>query len=369
MNLSAALRDALVSAIDTAATEFIFLTDTTPPAAGGPLIVYMNQAMLQAFGYAEADVIGRNPAMFWGPQTDMDAVRELRRSISEHRTSGGEYAAYDRNGSIIWVRFSGRILHIEGLPAHWIAIGSDITQSRLQLRQIQELSEFRGDLIAMLAHDFGGPLTVVSGFAELLLEVGEGAVPSAERADILRTIRREAQRLANVAIDTLTVSRMEFEHLTIRRQPFDVVELLHEIVDLYTDRGVIALHSPVTLSINADRLRIRQALDNLVGNAVKYSPNETPVVVDCRLDHGEVVIAVRDEGIGIPVEQLHSIFERYTRGSNARAKGIPGTGFGLYLAEAIVRHHGGRIEAESTLDAGSTFTLRLPCEAQVTPAA
>lgn len=362
VSISAAMRDALINAIDEAATEFVFLTDATPPSGGGPLIVYMNQAMLNAFGYAESEVVGRNPSMFWGAQTDTGVIRELRRGISEHRESGAEFAAYRRDGAMMWVRFRGRVLHVEGAPAHWIAIGSDITESRRQFEQIKELSEFRSDLIAMLAHDFGGPLTAVSGFAELLLEVGEGAVPPAERADMLRTIRREAQRLANVAMDTLTVSRMEFEHLTITREPFDLVQLLHEIVDLYADRGAIVLHVPAFLFINADRRRIRQALDNLVGNAVKYSPNQAPVIVDCALFPDEVAIAVRDQGIGIPPEQLRTIFERYTRGSNARANGIPGTGFGLYLADAIARHHGGSIEVQSTLDAGSTFTLHVPVQ-------
>ncbi|MFN2450064.1 MAG: PAS domain S-box protein, partial [Candidatus Baltobacteraceae bacterium] len=177
------MRDALSSAIDEAATEFVYLADMTPPADGGPLIVYMNRAMLDAFGYAEAEVIGRNTAMFWGPQTDKRAIRELRTSVLEHRECGGEYAAYCRDGSIMWARFRGRVLHVEGAPTHWIAIGSDITQSRRQLEQIEELSKFRSDLIAMLAHDFGGPLTAVSGFADLLLELGDDEISNAERAD------------------------------------------------------------------------------------------------------------------------------------------------------------------------------------------
>ncbi len=360
MGISSAIRDALTRAIDEAATEFVYLTDATPSADGGPLIVYMNRAMLEAYGYEESDVVGHNSAMFWGPQTDKNALRELRRNIREHRESGGEYATYRRDGSVLFVRFRGRVLHVEGAPAHWIAIGSDITEARRQREQIEELSQFRMDLIAMLAHDFGGPLTAVSGFAELLLDVGEGVVSSSVRDDMLRTIRREVQRLANFATDTLTVSRMESEHLTITPETFNVAALLREIADLYSGRGVVALHVPAGLTMYADRARMRQALDNLVGNAIKYSPNQTPVVVDCTLKNGEVIIAVRDNGIGIPSGQLEVIFERYARGSNARANGIPGTGFGLFLAQAIVGHHCGRIDVQSTPGHGSTFSVHVP---------
>lgn len=365
MDIPVAMRDALSRAIDEAATDFVFLTDACPIGEGGPHIIYVNQAMLRAFGYESAAVVGKSPSVFWGPETDMEAVARLRSTIGQLREAGGEFAAYRRDGSMLWVHFRGKMLELDGMPAHWIALGCDITEMRRQCAQIAELSRFQGDLIAMLAHDFRGPLTAVAGFAELLIE--NAGLSSPERSEMLSTIRREAQRLANFAADTLTVSRMESESLTIVPLRFDLAQMVREVADLYADRGVLALHLPESLEVEADPARMRQVIDNLIGNAVKYSAPDSPVVVELATDEADVLtFAVRDRGIGIPADEVAHVFERYARASNARAKGISGTGFGLYLCEAIIRHHGGRIDVQTRLNEGSTFTVRMPRRAAST---
>lgn len=347
----------LAAAVDEAATEFIFLADDTPVEAGGPLIAYMNRPMLDAFGYTLRDVEGRSPSIFWGPQTDRAAVARLRSQLARREEAGDEFAAYRSDGSTLWVRFRGKVLNIDGRPRCWIAIGSDITHERQQRAQLQEAVQFKTDLVAMLAHDFRGPLASIAGFAELLEIDG---VAEEERAAMLGTIQREARRLANFASDTLTVARMETEGLTIARERFDLVALTEEIADLYVQRRSIRLRAPAGLVIDADRERLGQVLDNLIANAIKYSPEGSPVEVDVRDDDGSVEIRVRDRGIGIPPAEVGDIFKRYVRGSNARKAGIGGTGFGLYVVEAVVRRHGGSIEVESEPGAGSTFTVRLP---------
>ena len=358
MPIPAALREALNRAIDEVASDFVFLTDATPLEAGGPLIQYANQSMLRTFGYRADEVIGKSASMFWGPQTDMEAVSRLRSTIARYGESGGEFAAYRRDGTIVWVHFRGRPLEVDGFPRHWIALGMDITESRHQCEEIARLSQVQRDLVAMLAHDFRGPLAAISGFAELLLEAD--AVDGPQRDDMLKTIYREAQRLANLAADTLTISRMERESPAIVPARFDLAQTIRDIADLYAERGVVALHLPRSLEIEADPLRMRQVVDNLIGNAVKYSPAGSPVVVEARANAGAVTIEVRDRGIGIPPAEISQIFGRYARASNARASGIPGAGFGLYLAQTIVRAHGGRIEVRSAPGEGTAFTVHVP---------
>lgn len=348
----------LSRAIDEVATHFVFLADATPPELGGPYITYMNRPMLDAFGYELRDVLGKNPSMFWGPQTDMDAVRQLRNDIARYRTASGEFLAYRRDGTEFWVRFQGKVLGAAGRPETWIAIGRDITNEHRQRVENAQLAQFKNDLIAMLAHDFRGPLTAIAGFAELMEEVAD--LEADERRDMLRTIQREAKRLANFAADTLTVARLETDGLTMVNEPFDLAEAAREVLDLYAAREGIALESPAQLPICADRARLQQVLDNLLSNAIKYSTAGSPIEVTLRAGEHEAVIAVRDNGIGIPPEDMPLIYERYARGANARSRGISGTGFGLYVVEAIVRHHGGRIEVESAVNQGTAFTVHIP---------
>src|SRR5262249_52013546 len=105
---------------------------------------------------------------------------------------------------------------------------------------------------------------------------------------------------------------------------------------------------------------IHQVMDNLIGNAIKYSPNGEPVDVSVKREGDEIVVTISDRGIGVQDTELASLFSRFARGSNARRLGITGTGFGLYLAQPIAEKHGGSIAAESQEGKGSTFTVRLP---------
>ena len=348
----------LARAIDEVATDFVFLADATPPELGGPFITYMNRPMLDAFGYALRDVLGKNPSMFWGPHTDLDAVRQLRTNIGLYREACGEFLAYRRDGESFWVQFRGKVLGAPGRPETWIAIGRDITAERRQRIENAQLVQFKTDLIAMLAHDFRGPLTAIAGFAELMEEADDLA--AADRHDMLRTIQREAKRLANFAGDTLTVARLETDGLTMVHESFDLVEAAREVLDIYAAREGIEFEAPPHLALCADRARLQQVLDNLLSNAIKYSGAAASIRVSVRADGGEAILAVRDSGIGIPPEDMPLIFQRYARGGNARSRGISGTGFGLYVVDAIVRHHGGRVEVESAAGQGTAFTVRIP---------
>ena len=116
--------------------------------------------------------------------------------------------------------------------------------------------------------------------------------------------------------------------------------------------------------VGGDASRLRQVLENLIGNAIKYSPGGEPIEVSLRARHGGVELTVRDRGIGIPEDERGKLFGRFARASNARALGIGGTGFGLYLSKTIVELHGGTIDVESVEGHGSTFRIFVPCRPQ-----
>lgn len=223
---------------------------------------------------------------------------------------------------------------------------------------VVELNQVKADLIAMLAHDFKGPLTSIVGFAQVL---AEDPKLDAQSRQFLDTITQNAMRLSNLASDTLSLSRLESSDFSLVRQSVDIVELVRDIAATLSERRQIDVKIDAEEAlVNGDVQRIGQVLENLIGNAIKYSPNGEPVSVTVRLDDGWVEIAVRDRGIGIPQAELTNLFSRFARGSNARRLGITGTGFGLYLARLIVEKHAGTIGVESVENKGSTFIVRFP---------
>jgi signal transduction histidine kinase len=185
----------------------------------------------------------------------------------------------------------------------------------------------------------------------------------------LRIINSKADSLNQLINDMLDVSRIERGELLLQREPFDLSQLVSEVV------GYQALvheefefnHELATqpVTINGDRQRIEQVLTNLIENAAKYSGNSRKVEVSTEtrgLDEGEgeAVISVKDHGVGIPAHEQQRVFERFFQATNATSAHRSGLGLGLYITQGIVARHGGRMWLESAVGDGSTFYVALP---------
>ena len=227
-------------------------------------------------------------------------------------------------------------------------------------RALAESNSFKDDLMAMFAHDFKGPLTVISGFSELMLDTNDAEVKrSAE------TIVEQTKRLAKLSDDALALAATQSAGFSLQRSPSDITEFVRSIaVPLDRDQErivIVAPEEPVVVSY--DRSRLRHVVDNVVGNALKYSTG--PVTIVVALAGEEAHVSVSDRGIGIPVAERAFVFARFGRGTNARSRGISGSGVGLYIAKKIVDVHGGRLDVDSVENEGSTFTLVLPVDPDV----
>jgi hypothetical protein len=223
---------------------------------------------------------------------------------------------------------------------------------------VLQLHQLKNDLIALLAHDIKGPLTSIIGFAELLEEAyleGEAAT------DAARTIHSNADRLAALANDMLALSRVERGELEIADNRVDLVEVVQKAIEPLRGERTIEWSTELSSGdVRGDEQRLIQVFDNLLRNAIKYSPNGEPVRVDLKREGQSVVIAIADRGIGIPDEELGRLFDRFSRGSNARKAKISGTGIGLFIVKMIVERHGGDVSVASKLGEGSRFEVRLP---------
>jgi PAS domain S-box-containing protein len=222
---------------------------------------------------------------------------------------------------------------------------------------VLELNQTKSDLIAMLAHDFRGPLTSIVGFADLTGEVGE---LSEEQRDFLETIKGSAMQLSELATDTLTLSRLERNEVTLQLTETDLAELIGSIVAQQKDRRNVELSVEGDAHVTGDEDRLRQVFANLIDNAIKYTPDGPDPRVGISGDGDSVTVTIGDFGIGIPAGEISRVFDRFSRASNARRLRISGTGFGLFLTKQLVQLHGGTIAVESEEGRGSTFTVVLP---------
>jgi signal transduction histidine kinase len=230
-----------------------------------------------------------------------------------------------------------------------------------RVRAHEEAARLKDDFISAAAHDLKTPLTTLVAQAQFLERRAE-TEPSAP-ADLpgLQRIVREAKRLSALVLELLDASRLEQGKLVGEREPVDLVELARDVSlrDSYQGRRItVSAEAPVIGSY--DPRRIGQVLENLVENAVKYSPDGSEVRVDVTQRDGRALIDVSDKGIGIPPDDLPQIFERFHRASNVDDRRFAGMGLGLFICKGIVEQHGGRIWVESRVGAGTTFHVALP---------
>lgn len=238
------------------------------------------------------------------------------------------------------------------------ALAASLDELEQQRSALLQSNALKSDLIATLAHDIKGPLTSIIGFAELL---EEGYLEGTDATDAARTIRSNAQRLSTLASDILALSRVEHGELEIADDRVNLCEILQHVVDEARGEREIAFDAAdVPAHVRGDGERLRQAFDNLVRNAIKYSPGGEAVRVDVEERDGAFHVCVIDRGIGIPPDEMGKLFARFGRASNARKSKIAGTGVGLFIVKTIVERHGGSVAVESTLGNGSTFTVSLP---------
>lgn len=232
-----------------------------------------------------------------------------------------------------------------------------------QNSRLRDLDELKTQFLATASHELRTPLTSIVAFVELIRGEEQGLTPDGE--GFLDIIQRNAEKLIRLVGDLMMLSRLESGVIRLDLAPVSIPEVAREAV-LTASAG--AAEQDVELEIaaedgpamQADRHRLMQLLDNLISNAVKFTPAGGRVAVTVSHDGAAWRIDVADSGIGIPPGEQDKLFDRFFRAANARKAALPGTGLGLSVVKTITDLHGGRIEVDSTLGSGSTFRVYLP---------
>ncbi len=243
-----------------------------------------------------------------------------------------------------------------------VVVLRDVTTER-------EAERMKDEFFALVSHELRTPLTSIIGYLELLGEEAHDAdradPAAAQRAQFLGVVDRNARRLLRLVGDLLFVAQVEAGKLSLEEGEVDLEAVVHESVEA---AGPRAAHGGVELVLEAepvavcrgDRDRLAQALDNLVSNAIKFTPDGGRVTVRLVQEGEDAVLEVQDTGIGIAQDDLRRLFERFFRTGRATSAAIPGVGLGLTIAQAIVQGHQGQISVSSEDGKGTTFRIRLP---------
>jgi PAS domain S-box-containing protein len=318
-------------------------------------------------GYTAEEITGRSYEMFFTPEDR--ATEKPRRLLARASAEGrvqDEGWHVRRDTTRFWADTVITALHDDtGVLRGYAKVTRDMTERKMADAEHQAF-------IATLTHDLRNPLATISGLAQVLRrQAGSGSLTPDRLARRATAIEEASTRVVARLDELLDAVRLgQGQTLPLLRAPADLVELARRAVaahQLTTEVHHLRLELRVaTLVGEWDRARLERVLDNLLGNALKYSPDDGEIVVTVSREHDAAgqwaVFSVRDQGMGVPASDVPYIFERYRRASNIQ--GIPGSGIGLFAVRQIVEQHGGSVTVDSVEGEGSTFTVRLPLAAE-----
>ncbi len=230
---------------------------------------------------------------------------------------------------------------------------------------LEAANETRTNFLSMISHELRTPLTIITGFAEYLSANVEETLTD-QQMQYVEVMQRNGQQLSRLVDDLLDVARVESGRFEMNRVQLDVGDLVRSVIKDF--EAVVAqksqrIHADVSSTaarMSGDRERLTQVVSNLIGNASRYSDDESEIELRAWAEGGWYLFEVKDHGIGISEDDVSKIFHSFYRAPELKSQNVPGTGLGLVIARSIIEMHGGSVSVESEYGVGSTFRLRLP---------
>lgn len=341
-------------------------------------VAFLNPRAEELFKVRAPDWLGRDASDFY---------RTLAKNSAEGEVLAGRLERQaDRAGAMPRLEFALRVPHERIVEAKWFALrGEGVTLTRKvgdanasgndeskgksygviwrDVTHDKQVEEMKAQLLSTVSHELRTPLASIKGFASTLLR-DDVRWDEATQREFLRIIEEESNRLEELIDHLLDMSQVEAGALRIQREPVQLRRIVREAVEQAqrrTEAHWFVMDLPAELPrVWADPRRIRQVLNNLLENAIKYSPAGGQITVTCELENNDVVVSVADQGQGIPREHLDRIFDRFYQVDGTSTRAMGGSGLGLAIAKGIIEAHHGTIWAESEAGQGSVFRFSLP---------
>ena len=349
-------------------------------------VMHYSSGAERTLGYRAEEVLGRSPAMFhtateiarhaghYGVPASYGAVVVAQAASGERR----DWAFLHRNGSARTASLGvSEIIGESGELIGHIASGEDITErlraenalakalahEQSAVSRLQEVDQVKEELISNVSHELRTPITSISGYTELLIDGALGEVNAGQRAALER-IERNGQRLGLLVEDLLTMSRAESGQLVLEQVPLDLRTVAQDafvaVEEMIRSRDLdVRLDVPEQpVRMLGDHHALERVSVNLLGNAIKFTPDGGSVVFAVEVTEAGPAFVVRDTGLGISEEDQQHLFTRFFRAPEASDRAIQGTGLGLSIVHAIVARHGGTVTVESVPEEGTTVIVQ-----------
>lgn len=361
----------LLESVVESAKDSIMITEANPES---PLILYTNHAHEEMTGYTPEEVIGKNPKIFQGPETNRVELDRIRHAIEIGEPVQAELFNYRKDGGGFWINMI--ITYVKdpnGKITHFVSVQRDITERKqfeLDLIRTKEQAEkasiAKSEFLSTMSHEIRTPLNAVIGMTGLMSETQLDE----EQQGYIRTIRQGGENLLSVINDILDYSKIEAGKTELEQTVFALLDPIEDTLDLLSGKAfekeielMYIPESPLPLFIQGDITCIRQVLVNLVGNAIKFTQSGE-VIVRVRQQESQqpgiqLEFSVSDTGIGIPGEKIHRLFQSFSQVDASTTRQYGGTGLGLAISQQLVELHGGTIWVKSEAGKGSVFSFTI----------
>jgi PAS domain S-box-containing protein len=334
------------------------------------IITSWNQAATKMFGYTEAEVIGRHISIIIPPDR-MDEETMIIESIrSGKKIKHFETVRIAKDGRELNISLTvspirnkaGKIIGASKI-ARDISEKMQIEKQRiLYTDKLKQLNKYKDEFMTMASHELKTPLTIIKANLDIMyLKMQQD-----ENVVFVENTLKQVEKLNKLINDLLDISKIQAGKLELKLADFDMNGLLKEMIHNLqptTEIKILLTNTNDILPAYGDRDRIGLVIINLLGNAIKYSPNSKEIKVNAFRSEDAIIVGIEDKGIGIPADDLNHIFTRFYRVSGITST-FSGSGIGLYIASQIISRHGGKIWAVSQLKKGSTFYFSIPASAQ-----
>ncbi len=315
-------------------------------------IMHLNPRFMQLMCLEKSEIEGKKYDDIMGKYSDKIKLSNIMKKGLE---SGSDIIEIS-NGTVIKVSFVS-LRDSQQEVAGIILVLQDITEH-------QKLENMRKEFVANVSHELKTPITTIKSYAETILS---GAVDDMElQSQFLKVIEKESDRMAMIVKDLLKLSKLDNKNMDWNFEPVDAVGFISSIAKKlsvafneknHTFRYIFTEDSII---VNMDSHKMEQAIQNILTNCIKYTPDGGEISLSLSRDEAWAHVSIRDNGMGIPKEDLPRIFERFYRVDKARSRDMGGTGLGLSITKHIIEEHGGMIHVESEVEKGSTFTISIP---------
>lgn len=318
-------------------------------------IDYVNERATEYFGVPAENITGKLRLNFIHPD-DFDAYDNAwGHSLKTGDPYQFEFRLLDKNGTYKWHLSRALPFYNDGKIVKWFGTNTDIDDQKQLQRQ-------KDDFLGIASHELKTPVTSIKAYAQVL-----GAMLTKEgedkKADMVLRMDVQVNRLTNLIGNLLDVTKINSGRLQFNKTWFDFNEAIKEFIDDLqptTNKHTLIKDFGDAGQIYSDKERIGQVVTNLITNAIKYSPHSDQIIISTKLEGREIIVCVKDFGIGIPVDKTDKVFEQFYRVSGNKQHTFPGLGLGLYISSEIIKREGGRMWVNSVEGKGSTFCFALP---------